>query len=202
MTPFFSPGPVEADGYPPIYIAAVSEPMLRMAGAHADGIHVHPLHTQRSLDQLTHKHSRAAASKAGRDPEQLRFVVPFMVATGKTRDAAIAAREPMRAQAAFYASTPAYRGVLEVEGKADIADQLWALSRQGAWGDMPALIDDELLDQICMCATWDELPEALIARYNGRADRLMPYAIPDDDTPWSHIANAVRKASAALVATS
>ena len=194
MTPFFNPGPVRHPAPPPIYVAAVSEPMLKVAGADAEGVHVHPLHTARSLDELTLRVAHDAARSAGRDPGALAFAVPFMVATGKTADDVAAATAPMRAQIAFYASTPAYRPVMEVEGRADLADELHMMSRRGRWDEMPARIDDELLGNVCICATWDDLAAAVVERYRGRATRLMPYAAPDDGTPWTAIAAEVRGA--------
>ena len=195
MTPFFNPGPVHHGDPPPIYVSAVSEPMLKLAGAVADGVHVHPLHTAHSLDVLTLPVTRAAATQSGRDADAIRFVIPVMLATGRTPDDVRDAREPMRAQIAFYASTPAYRAVLEAENRGDVADQLHALSRQGRWTDMPQLIDDEFFDAVCVSATWDTLAEALLARYRGRADRIMPYTTPDPDAPWTEITTAIHAAN-------
>ena len=41
-----------------------------------------------------------------------------------------------RQQIAFYGSTPAYRGVLELHGWGDLQDELNALSKQGEWEEM------------------------------------------------------------------
>ena len=51
MTPFFSPGPIDYPP-PPIYIAAVNEQMLRLAGSHCDGVHIHALHTVRYMREV------------------------------------------------------------------------------------------------------------------------------------------------------
>ena len=51
MTPFFDPGPIDY-APPPIYIAAVNEQMLRLAGSHCDGVHIHALHTARYLREV------------------------------------------------------------------------------------------------------------------------------------------------------
>jgi probable F420-dependent oxidoreductase len=193
MTPFFNPGPQDFPA-PPIYVAAVSEPMLRMAGAVADGIHIHPLHSPHSLDQLTIPVARGAATEAGRDGDALVLVAPAMIATGRTMDEAQGAREGMRAQIAFYGSTPAYHAVLDVHGKRDVGEQLHAASRRGAWGEMPALVDDELLDAICATATWDGMAAELHRRYSGRVQRVMPYTMGDTTTPWATIAREVREA--------
>lgn len=193
LPPFFNPGPLEVPA-PPIVVAAVGEPMLRVAGAEADGVHVHPLHTQRHLDEVVRPTVRAAARSAGRDPDTLAFIVPAMVATGRSEGDVERAREEMRAQVAFYASTPTYRGVLAIEAREEAAERLHRLSVRGAWGEMPALVDDGLLAAVCTAATWDELPAALSRRYRGRATRLMPYAAAAS-APWGEIAAEVRRLS-------
>ncbi len=54
---------------------------------------------------------------------------------------------------AFYGSTPAYRPVLEVHGWGDLQPELNALSKQGRWQDMGALIDDDVLHTIAACGS-------------------------------------------------
>jgi probable F420-dependent oxidoreductase len=196
MSPFFNPGSI-GHGYPRILVAAVSELMLKVAGGHGDGVHVHPLHTQKYLDEMVIPTARGAAVSAENDPGALDFVVPVMIATGNTDDEVVAAQEPYRSQIAFYASTPAYRGVLDMHGRGDIADQLHGLSRRGAWADMPALVDDDLIREICVCAKYDEVAAQLAERYTGRATRIMPYATLDDTTPWGDIAKQLRELTAA-----
>jgi probable F420-dependent oxidoreductase len=188
MPPFFNPGPLSCDP-PPIYLAAVTEPMIRVAGAEADGIHVHPLHTERYLDSVL---LPAARQSAGKNADQFSFCVPAMIATGKTAADVEDAKPALRAQVAFYASTPSYRAVLEIEGKGDVADKLHTLSRSGGWAEMPDLIDDDLFAAVVTTATWDDLAEKLAERYRGRGTRLMPYAVMDDQTPWREIANQLR----------
>ena len=55
------------------------------------------------------------------------------------------ARIATRWLVAFYASTPAYRPVLECEGWEALQPELNALSKSGRWEEMPALIDDAML---------------------------------------------------------
>ena len=115
-----------------------------------------------------------------------------MIATGRTAGEAERARDGMRAQVAFYDSTPTYRGVLVIEGREEAAERLHRLSVRGAWREMPALVDDGLLDAVCTSATWSDLPAALARRYRGRATRLMPYAA-STAAPWGEIAAEVRR---------
>ena len=50
----------------------------------------------------------------------------------------------MRHQIAFYGSTPAYKPVLDAEGRGDLQPELNRLSKQGNWAEMGALIDEKL----------------------------------------------------------
>lgn len=51
LPPEWSPGPIDEDD-PPICVAAVNPWMIRMVGATADGIHVHPLNSVRYLTDV------------------------------------------------------------------------------------------------------------------------------------------------------
>ena len=53
--------------------------------------------------------------------------------------------EFVRGQIGFYASTPAYRPVLELHGWGGLQEELNQLTRQGAWDRLADLIDDEIL---------------------------------------------------------
>ena len=50
---------------PPIDVAAVNPWMLRMAGAVADGVHIHPLNTDPYLRQTALPELTAGAASAG-----------------------------------------------------------------------------------------------------------------------------------------
>ncbi|HEV3125143.1 MAG TPA: TIGR03617 family F420-dependent LLM class oxidoreductase [Candidatus Dormibacteraeota bacterium] len=191
MTPFFNPGPVDGP-MPRIFVAAVNPHMLAVAGAEADGVHVHPLHSERTLDQLTIPSVRRTAAAAGRDAGALEFCAPAMIATGRDADAVAANRDRMRSQVAFYASTRTYRGLLEEHDRGELCDALHALSLRGAWEEMPRRIDDELLDAFCVSATWEDLAAALVRRYASRVQRIMPYALGAPETPWASIAAEIR----------
>src|SRR5207249_7458616 len=102
MTPFFDPGPLDA-GPPPIYLAAVTPYMYRLAGEVADGVHVHPFHTVRYLREV----ALPALETGGRRDELTLCSSVFVVAGGESEQA-------IRTQIAFYGSTPTYRPVFEL----------------------------------------------------------------------------------------
>ena len=81
----------------------------------------------------------------------------------------------VRQQIAFYASTPPYRPVFDLEGWGEVADQLKALAARGKWPEMPALITDEILERFALRGTWAELPAQVLQKYTGLLDRVSYY---------------------------
>ena len=82
----------------------------------------------------------------------------------------------MKQQIAFYGSTPAYRGVLELHGWGDLQTELNALSKQGEWVEMGELIDDEILHTFAVVAEPEGVGAELKRRYGGIVDRCSFYA--------------------------
>jgi len=174
MTPFFNPGPIEHPEIP-IYLAGVNTGLCRLAGEVAQGFHAHPLHSADYLAQTVRTAIEAGARKVGRTAADIQLTVTAFVVTHPSQ------ADEVRSQIAFYASTPSYRPVLTMHGWGDTADLLGALSRRGAWDDMRALIDDEMLDTFAVVAPPEDLASAIKARYAGLADRLMIYRAFDPD---------------------
>jgi hypothetical protein len=82
----------------------------------------------------------------------------------------------VKQQIAFYGSTPAYRGVLEIEDRADLQPELNQLSKQGEWVKMGELIDDDLLHKFAVVAEPEGVGKELRRRYGGVVDRCSFYA--------------------------
>ena len=94
------------------------------------------------------------------------------------RDDAVAAA---RASLAFYGSTPAYLPVLAHHGWADLGAELHELSRRGAWEEMAALIDDEVLHTFAVIGDAATVAEEIVQRYDGVADRIQLGASSPED---------------------
>jgi hypothetical protein len=95
-----------------------------------------------------------------------------MVCTGKNDEEMEASRASTRTQIAFYGSTPAYRPVLDCHGWGDLQAELNAMTKKGQWGDMNALISDELLEEVAVCAPIGEVAKKIRERCQGRTDRV------------------------------
>ncbi len=174
MTPFFSPTPHEY-GPPKIFLAAVGEMMTEVAGEVADGLLVHPFTTERYLREVTLPALDRGLAKVNRDRSTFQVAFSGMVVTGDSDGERRAARSEVRKQIAFYGSTPAYRGVLDLHGWGDLQPRLNELSRVGEWDAMAELIDDEVLDAFSVVAPLEEVATRVSERFTGAIDRFSLY---------------------------
>ena len=195
MTPFFNPGPIEHPEIP-VYIAGVNTRLARLAGSLCDGFHVHPFHTPEYVRQVVKPAVGEGARGEGRDVREIELATSVFVITGENEEAIQEQREKMRAQAAFYASTPTYRTVLDVHGWGETGDGLGALAREGRWDEMPNLITDEMLHTLAVEAAPDEVGTALKERYEGLVDRValyLPFVPGERDEFWNKMLRAVHE---------
>jgi probable F420-dependent oxidoreductase len=171
MPPIFNPGPAKG-GAPPIYLGGVGPKMTEAAGEVADGMLLHPFHTERSLEQVMLPNLQKGLEASERDLSDFTLCAQVLVVTGKDDAEVENARMMTRNQIAFYASTPAYRSVLEAEGCGELQPELRQLTKAGQWHEMASLINDDLLARIAVVGTPSEVAERLHARYGALAERL------------------------------
>ena len=150
----WSPGPIDVPD-PPVDVAAVNPWMLRMAGAVADGVHVHPLNTPTYLNRTVLPNLEQGSSRAGRSLADLDLIVPALVAPGSTPDEVSEWREAARIQVAFYGSTPNYAFIFDQLGREGTTARIRECQKAGDLDGMAAQIDDELLDHFCVSGHWD-----------------------------------------------
>ena len=197
MTPFFTPNPndIAEYGVPKIFLAGVGELMTEVAGEVCDGFICHGFTTEKYLREVTLPALVRGRAKAGKTMEGFEVVGPSFVVTGNNDEELEAASIGTRQQIAFYGSTPAYKGVLELHGWDGLQDELNGLSKQGKWVDMGNLITDEILNTFAVVAEPERVAPELISRYGDVIDRLSFYApYKADPTRWLPVIDALKKA--------
>jgi len=187
MTPFFNPGP-NPHGNAKIFLAGVGERMTEVAGETCDGFLCHGFTTERYLREVTMPALERGLTTSGRTLADLEISGPAFVVTGTTEEEMAASMKGVRQQIAFYGSTPAYRGVLELHGWGELQTELNALSKQGEWVTMGELIDDEMVDAFAVVAEPEQLAAELHARYGDIVDRISFYApYRSDPERWRQV---------------
>ncbi len=182
MTPMFDPGP-NPYGTPKVFLAAVGPLMTEVAGEVADGILIHGFTTERYLKEVTLPAVERGLAKSGRTLDDFEVSYPGMVVTGLDETEMETAAQAVKAQLAFYGSTPAYRPVLDLHGWGDLHLELNRLSKRGEWATMTGLIDDEMLDAFAVVAEPEAVPSRVLDRFDGVVTRFAfytPYRMPRD----------------------
>jgi probable F420-dependent oxidoreductase len=170
----WSPGPI-AHPDVPIYVSAVGPWMVRMAGEVADGVHVHPLHSRRYVDELLLPGIAAGTAVAGRAAGSVALAVPVFTVVGDTAEERAPWRAMARSQIAFYGSTKNYAFQFDLLGFEGTSARLNERLKAGDVAGMADLISDEMLAEFTVESSWDELGDRLVERYDGVASRLILY---------------------------
>jgi probable F420-dependent oxidoreductase len=197
MPPAFVPEP-HAFGPAPVLLAGVGPGLTEVAGEVADGFLPHGFTTERYLRAVTLPALHRGRDRSADPGAPLTVCGSPMIVTGRTDREERAAATAVRAQIAFYGSTPAYRPVLEQHGWGGLGDELHALSRAGRWPDMSALIGDDVLQAFAIVAAPERVAAELECRYGDLFDRItlsLPY--PVDDEVLDRMAAGVRAVSPA-----
>ena len=194
MTPFFSPEPHEYHRIP-IFVAGVNRRMCQLAGEMCEGFHAHPLHSVRYLRERVLPNIEVGLTQSGRERKSIELSSSiFVVPTDDPKAAAYESK--IREQISFYASTPPYRPVFDLEGWGEIADRLKGLAARGEWNAMPSLINDEMLERFAVRGTWAELPDKVIKKYDGLLDRVSYYfpLVPgENESKWRATVEAFKQ---------
>lgn len=196
MTPFFTPDAAEMAPYgpPKIYLAGVGELMTEVAGEVCDGFLCHGFTTEKYLREVTIPALARGRAKAGKTMEGFEIVGPSFVVTGTNEKEMDAAATGTRRQIAFYGSTPAYRGVLDIHGWGGLQDELNTLSKQGKWAEMGDLITDDILNTFAVVAEPEKVAPELISRYGDVISRISFYApYKADPDRWLPVIDALKR---------
>ncbi|MFK0021212.1 TIGR03617 family F420-dependent LLM class oxidoreductase [Streptomyces sp. NPDC090798] len=191
MTPFFSPPPTPLGKPPKVLVAAVGEAMTAVAGEVADGMLAHAFTTERYLREVTLPVIERGLAKSARSRGDFCVSYLLLTATGRTEEELAHAVEHTRRQIAFYGSTPAYRGVLDLHGWGELGDELNALSkssREDRWQVMGQLVDDDVLNAFAVVAEPGDIASEIRRRYGTLVDRVSFYTTYEiDPEVWAPV---------------
>lgn len=192
MTPMFMPAKTEF-GAPRVNLAAVGPLMTEVAAEVANGMIAHGFTTARYLQEVTLPAVERGLAKSDRKREDFDISCPIMVVTGIDEKAFNNAREAVRSQIGFYASTPAYRPVLELHGWGEVQTEANQFTRDGKWDSLSDLISDEILHTFAVvCADLNDVPGELNRRYAGLVDTWQCTAETGTREAQKKLVNAVQ----------
>jgi probable F420-dependent oxidoreductase len=180
MTPFFDPGP-NPFGPPPVWLGGLGPRMTGLAGEVADGLLVHPFHSERYFREHVAVAVDEGLQRAGRARDQFSLSATPIVCAAETDEELERAFQGVNVLLAFYGSTPSYRVTLDAHGWGDLQTELNRLTKEGRWDVIPTLIDDEVRETIAVCGKPGEIGALVKARYGRLVDRVglsMPYNPP------------------------
>ncbi len=174
MPPMFCPEPTPW-GPPPVLMGGLGPKMTATAGATADGLLLMPFNSREHLLERTLPAVHDGRERAGRTDEPFEFVPQVIAAVGETDEELTTSLAGARSLVAFYASTPAYRSVLELAGLGELQPRLAELVREGRTDEMTALVDDDVYDLIAVRGTPEECAKLIGAKFAGIGDRACVY---------------------------
>ncbi len=195
LQPDFRPAPL-GDGVrrPEVWMGAVGSQMVRLAGELADGVVTHPTNSHPA--DLAARLVPALEDGARRtDRPTPPLVVSPMVVTGADPTALEASREAIRQRLAFLYSTPAYAPTLERLGLGAVGPSLRRLVRDEAWDRLVDHLPDQVLDQLVLVGTWNEIPSLVHDRYGRWADGIVlrPPEDPAADAAFAAVITRLRE---------
>jgi probable F420-dependent oxidoreductase len=175
-------------GRPKVMLGAVGPMMTQVAAEVGDGLLCHSFTSARYLREVTLPTIERVLSREHRPRADFRMVGMPFIAMGETQaqlDQAIAAA---RRNVAFYASTPAYRAVLDFHGWGEMQPEMHALSKRGQWQEMGQRVSDQMLETFVVIGNTRECARQLRERFEGVLDLICGYSDAGPGLPPSLLA--------------
>jgi alkanesulfonate monooxygenase SsuD/methylene tetrahydromethanopterin reductase-like flavin-dependent oxidoreductase (luciferase family) len=183
------PGPV------PVYLAALRERMLRLAGAEADGVIINWLAPEDVPVVL--REVRAGAERAGRDPAGIDVVCRIFVCVVPDPAQTDAARTIARRTIGGYLNVPVYAAFHEWLGNRNLFGPMWEKWNAGDRRGAVAALSDEAVDSVFIVGDADYCRKRVRAYVEHGVTTPVIYNMPIS-TDWAEQGREVRAAVEAL----
>jgi probable F420-dependent oxidoreductase len=156
--------PPQANPNIPVQLAAVGEHMLGVAGEVCEGVRLHDFASRKYIEQVALPKLREGFARSGRAQalwDAFEITGGGMIATAATPDELAKEVIDLRKRLAFYASTPAYRIQLDLEGYGEQAEQLTKMSKEGRWDEMLSVFTEEMAHCYAAIGTHDQIVDRI-----------------------------------------
>lgn len=173
-------------GTMPVFMAGVQGPMLRAAGAVADGLVGHPLFTPRYVEAVVRPALAEGAKRAGRDTE---IPIAGMVICAVSEDST-AARAAAATQIAAYAVRGASDAMLEFNGFTEETAAIRAAFARRDFAAMTAAVSDRMLDETAVFGSPSEARERFQERFAALYEKPLLYS-PNTGLPIEYLSENI-----------
>jgi alkanesulfonate monooxygenase SsuD/methylene tetrahydromethanopterin reductase-like flavin-dependent oxidoreductase (luciferase family) len=167
--------------------------MVAMVGEVADGLMAHPTNTApRYLREVILPRLALGAGRVAREPSSVELMIGPLIVTGPDAETLAREREKTRQMLTFLYSTPSYWPSLEIFGWQDRGEKLHQLTREGRWGDMEGIIDDEMLSTFAPTGSYDEIVDVLSDCY-ADISPWITFPMPEDPAHDPLVAKVIER---------
>jgi alkanesulfonate monooxygenase SsuD/methylene tetrahydromethanopterin reductase-like flavin-dependent oxidoreductase (luciferase family) len=166
----------------PVLLAGAQPPMLRAAGAVADGLVGHPLFTARYVEDVV-RPALAAGAKRGTRPEAVPIAGIVICAVD---DDPAAARRAAATQIAAYATRKASDAMLEFNGYSEETAAIRDAFARKDFPTMVAAVSERMLDDLAVYGTADEARQRYRERFEPRYEKPVLYS-PNTALPEGYL---------------
>ena len=172
----------------PIYMAAVRENMLQLAGEIAQGVIVNLLNTPEYFENIVMPNIQLGLSKSGRNIDECEITTLKVCSVHKDR---YIARELAKHSIAFYSTLPYFDIVLDPAGFKNEKNIIRNLFLAGDMKGMLGAVTDDMVDVLTLSGTPDEvLTQA--KKFEGIVDTLILYCptflVTPEESRSNHLA--------------
>ena len=171
MAPFFNPGPIEHPEIP-IYLAGLNPAVAELAGQLCQGLHVGAFHSADYISKVLKPAVSTGLRRAGRADSDFSLAVAVLIASGADDAGIRQARQALKRQIARAANTRDFAGVMARHDWDISADDLDRPTRERQQDALGLLIPDDIVDEVAIVASPQDVIQKIRERYAGLADRI------------------------------
>ena len=170
----------------PIYHSGVGPLNLRNAGEFTDGFLAHPIFTRKYYEDVVWPEVDEGLRRAGKTRSDFDMVAMPMTLVVENEAERPELLKSAKRNLGFYFTTRAYGTFMDMNGWTKQREAIWEVSaRVGGnpakfdWQALEDCITDDMVEQVCLFGTAEEIKATARSRFTGLADTLDFYPMHD-----------------------